>query len=68
MDKLIDPYGVAASTKLENTIFHVNENTYIDVNVEKLNDILSVSAYTKANKDIENNNLNLIKKMMKNEV
>ena len=46
MDELVDLYKVAPSTKLEeNSIFYVIENTYVHVDVDKLNDILSTYGY-----------------------
>ena len=41
MDELVNPYQVAPSIKLENSNFHVIENTYIEVDVDEINAILS---------------------------
>jgi hypothetical protein len=51
IDKLIDQYRVALYTKLENLNFHVTENTYVDVNVDELNVILSTNEYWKVDDD-----------------
>jgi hypothetical protein len=51
IDKLIDQYRVALYTKLENLNFHVTENTYVDVNVDELNVILSTNEYWKIDDD-----------------
>jgi hypothetical protein len=45
MDELICLYQVTFSTKLENPIFHVIENNY--VNIDELNVILSISRHRK---------------------
>jgi len=46
-DELVDPYRVASSNDLEdNSKFHVGENTFIDIEVEELNDILRNSRHT----------------------
>lgn len=51
IDKLIDQYRVALYTKLENLNFHITENTYVDVNVDELNVILSTNEYWKIDDD-----------------
>ena len=54
LDELVDLYRVAPSTDLEENLnFHVAESIFIDVDVEKLNDILKTSGYTKVDKDDE---------------
>jgi hypothetical protein len=46
-DELVDPYRVASSNDLEdNSKFHVGEHTFIDIEVEELNDILRNSRHT----------------------
>ena len=58
IDELIDPYQIAPSTNLEkNSDFHVAEITFVDVNAEKLNDILRTGGHTEVNEDDEINNL-----------
>lgn len=42
--ELVDPYWVATFTKLE-------ENTYVHVNIDELNEVLSTSAHTNVDKD-----------------
>jgi len=44
IDELVDPYWVALSTKLE-------ENTYVHVNIDELNEILSIGGHTNVDKD-----------------
>ena len=51
IDKLIDQYRVALYTKLENSNFHITKNTYVDVNVDELNVILSTNEYWKIDDD-----------------
>jgi len=51
IDKLIDQYRVALYTKLENSNFHITKNTYVDVNVDELNVILSTNEYWKVDDD-----------------
>jgi hypothetical protein len=41
--ELVDPYWVAISTKLE-------ENTYVHVNTDELNEVLSTSGHTNVDK------------------
>ena len=54
LDELVDLYRVAPSTNLEENLnFHVAESIFVDVDVEKLNDILKTSGYTKVDKDDE---------------
>ncbi|KAL9368567.1 hypothetical protein Peur_039766 [Populus x canadensis] len=49
MDELVNPYRVASSTKLENPNFRIIENTYIEVDVDEINVILS----NKANREVD---------------
>jgi hypothetical protein len=54
LDELVDLYRVVPSTDLEENLnFHVAESIFVDVDVEKLNDILKTSGYTKVDKDDE---------------
>jgi hypothetical protein len=54
LDELVDLYRVAPSTDLEENLnFHVAKSIFVDVDVEKLNDILKTSGYTKVDKDDE---------------
>ena len=58
IDELIDPYQIAPSTNFEkNSDFHVAEITFVDVNAEKLNNILRTGGHTEVNEDDEINNL-----------
>ena len=45
--ELVDPYWVAPFTDLEeNSIFCITENTFVDVIIEDLNDLLRTSGHT----------------------
>jgi transcription initiation factor TFIID subunit TAF12 len=59
-DELVDPYRVASSNDLEdNSKFHVGENTFIDIEVEELNDILRNSRHTEVNEDDDSDEINI---------
>ena len=53
MDELVDAYRVALFVELENLDFYVIKNTYIDVDVDvdELNIILSISIHRKNNNE-----------------
>jgi len=51
MDKLVDPYQVALFTELENPYFCVIKNTFIDIDVDELNIILSTGRHRENNND-----------------
>jgi hypothetical protein len=53
MDELVDAYRVALFAELENLDFYVIKNTYIDVDVDvdELNIILSISIHRKNNNE-----------------
>jgi hypothetical protein len=52
IDELVNVYRVAPSTNLEgNSNFHVAENIFIDVDFEKLNDVLKASRHTEVDED-----------------
>jgi hypothetical protein len=54
LDELVDLYRVAPSTDLEENLnFQVAKSIFVDVDVEKLNDILKTSGYIKVDKDDE---------------
>jgi hypothetical protein len=61
--ELVDPYRVVTFTNLEENLnFHIAQNTFVDVDVEELNDILRTSVYTEVKKkddDIEEQQLNI---------
>jgi hypothetical protein len=60
LDESVDPYRVASSNDLEDNLkFHVGENTFIDIKVEELNDILRNSRHTEVNKDDDSDELNI---------
>jgi hypothetical protein len=43
----------------ENSNFHITENTFVDVNIEKLNDILRSSGHTQVDKDDDRDEINI---------
>ena len=48
MDELVDPYQVASSIELEKkSNFFIAKNTYVYIDIDELNDILSISEHTK---------------------
>jgi hypothetical protein len=51
MDELVDPYQVASSTELENQIFCLSKNTYVDVNIDELNVISNTSIHREVDED-----------------
>jgi hypothetical protein len=51
IDKLIDQYRVALYIELENSNFHVTENTYVNINIDELNVILNTNEYWKVDDD-----------------
>jgi hypothetical protein len=54
LDELVYSYQVAPSIELEeDSIFHVTKNTYVHVDLEELNDILSTSKITEVDEDEE---------------
>ena len=60
LDEFIDPYQVASSINLEeNSKFCIAENTFIDVDVKDLNDILRTNGHTWVNEDDDNNKINV---------
>jgi hypothetical protein len=64
MDDLIDLDKIAPSTELEkDLIFHVVENTYVHIDTNELNELLSTSGHTKVDED-EANNFSSTKNMM----
>jgi uncharacterized protein Smg (DUF494 family) len=52
MKLLLDPYRVTPSIELENLNFYITKNTYIDVDIDKLNEILSNIGYKKVDDEI----------------
>jgi hypothetical protein len=64
MDELIDLDKAAPSIELEkDSIFHVVKNTYVYIDTNELNELLSTNGHTKVDED-EANNFNSTKKMM----
>jgi len=60
LDELVDPYWVASSIDIEeNLSFHVAKNTFVDVNIEELNDVLRTNEYTEVNEDDDSYEINI---------
>jgi hypothetical protein len=60
LDESVDPYRVAPSKDLEeNSIFHIAKNTFVDVDIEELNDILRTSGHTQVNEDDDSDQINV---------
>ena len=52
LDELVNPYWVASSTNLnENLNFVIAKNTFVDVDFEELNDILTTIGHIKVDED-----------------
>jgi hypothetical protein len=65
LDELINSYRIGSSTKLEEDLnFHVTKNTYVCVDLNELNDTLSVKEIQKLIKMKGLNNFSSTKKMM----
>ena len=51
-DELVDPYRVARSNDLEeNSNFRITDNIFVNVDAEKLNDVLSSSGQANVNEE-----------------
>ena len=60
LDQLVDPYRVALSNDLEENLnFHNAKNTFVDVDVEKLNDVLKTSEHTQVSEDDDSDEINV---------
>jgi len=60
LDKLVDPYRVAPYNDLEeNSIFRIIENTFVDVEVEELNNILRANGHTQVDEGDDNDKINV---------
>ena len=61
LNELVDPYRVTLSNDLEeNSIFCITKNTLVDIDVEKLNDVLRISRHIEIDEDDDNDNETLI--------
>jgi hypothetical protein len=59
-DELVDLYRVARSDDLEENLnFCITDNIFVNVDVEKLNDVLSFNRYTQVNRDNNNDEINV---------
>ena len=62
LDELVNPYRVALFNDLEENLnFHIIENTLVDFDIKKLNDILRTSGYTEVDEedDSDENNVEI---------
>jgi hypothetical protein len=60
LDELVDPYRVAPYNDLEeNSIFRIIENTFVDVEVEELNNILRTNGHTQVDEGDDNDKINV---------
>jgi len=60
LDELVDPYQVASSIELEKkSNFFIAKNTYVYIDIDELNDILSISEHTKFDEAEEINQLQI---------
>jgi hypothetical protein len=59
LGELVDSYRIASSNDFkENSNFHIAKNIFVDVDAEKLNDVLSSSRHTQVHED-DNNKINV---------
>jgi hypothetical protein len=60
LGELVDLYRVTSSNNLEeNSNFYINDNIFVDVDIEKLNDILSSIGHTQVDEDDDRNEINI---------
>jgi hypothetical protein len=60
LDELVDPYRVAPYNDLEeNSIFRIIENTFVDVEVVELNNILRTNGHTQVDEGDDNDKINV---------
>jgi hypothetical protein len=60
LGELIDPYLIAHSNDLEgNSIFHITNKIFVDVDAKELNDILSSNGYIQVNEDDYSDKINV---------
>jgi hypothetical protein len=60
LDELVNPYRVALSNYLEeNSKFCIAENTFINVDIEELKDILRTNKYTQVDEEDDRNEINV---------
>jgi len=60
LGELVDLYRVTSSNNLEeNSNFYINDNIFVDVDIEKLNDILSSIEHTQVDEDDDRNEINI---------
>jgi hypothetical protein len=60
LDELVNPYRVALSNYLEeNSKFCIAENTFINVDIEELKDVLRTNKYTQVDEEDDRNEINM---------
>jgi hypothetical protein len=60
LGELIDPYLIAHSNDLEgNSIFHITNKIFVDVDAKELNDVLSSSGHTQVDEDDDSDEINV---------
>jgi len=60
LNELVDLYRDAPSNDLEeNSNFHVAENTFVNVDVDELNNVLRTSGHTQVDEDDDNDEINV---------
>jgi regulator of replication initiation timing len=60
LDELVNPYRVALSNYLEeNSKFYIAENTFINVDIEELKDVLRTNKYTQVDEEDDRNEINV---------
>ena len=60
LDELVNPYRVALSNYLEeNSKFCIAENTFINVDIEELKDVLRTNKYTQVDEEDDRNEINV---------
>ena len=60
LDQLVDSYWVASSNDLEeNSNFCITKNTFVDIDVEELNDVLRTNGHTQVDEDDDNDKINV---------
>jgi len=60
LDELVNPYWVALFNDLEENLnFHIIENTLVDFDIKKLNNVLRTSGYTKVDEEDDSDEINV---------
>ena len=57
---MVDPYQVVLSNDLDKNLnVHIAKNTFVDVDIEKLNDVLKTSEHTQVSEDNDIDEINV---------